>query len=59
MGSSEAAYCGVPVVTTPMYGDQYLNSAAMVYRGMGVLLPYENINRDNVFEAIRRALQPK
>jgi glucuronosyltransferase len=59
LGSSEAAYCGVPVVATPMYGDQHLNSAAMVYRGMGVLLPYENINRDTVYEAIRKALQPR
>lgn len=60
MGSSESVYCGVPVVATPMYGDQHLNSAGMVYRGMGILLPYENLNnKDIVHEAIRKALQAK
>lgn len=28
MGSTEAAHCGVPVVVTPMYGDQ-VNSTHM------------------------------
>ncbi|EDW03361.1 GH10546 [Drosophila grimshawi] len=59
MGSTEAAYCGVPVVATPMYGDQFLNAAALVQRRMGVLLHYEDINENTVMRAIRRALDPK
>lgn len=59
MGSSEAAYCGVPVVTTPMYGDQFLNAAALVQRGMGVLLHYEDIGENSVMRALKRALDSK
>lgn len=59
MGSSEAAYCGVPTVTTPMYGDQFLNAAALVQRGMGVLLNYEDIGENSVMRALKRALDPK
>lgn len=59
MGSSEAAYCGVPTVTTPMYGDQFLNAAALVQRGMGVLLNYEDIGENSVMRSLKRALDPK
>lgn len=59
LGSSEAAFCGVPVVSTPFYGDQFLNSAAMENRGMGVVLKYEDMTRDNVFQALRKVLDPK
>lgn len=47
------------VVATPMYGDQHLNSAALIHRGMGYLLPYEKINKDTVHEAVRKALQAR
>lgn len=57
-GSSEAAYCGVPVVATPMYGDQFLNSAALVSRGMGAVLTYEKITKETVLAALKFALKP-
>lgn len=59
LGSSEAAYCGVPVVSTPFYGDQFLNSAAMENRGMGVILNYKDFTKDDVFLAIRKALDSR
>ena len=59
LGSSEAAFCGVPVVSTPFYGDQFLNSAAMVNRGMGLVLKYQDMTKENVFETLRRALDPR
>lgn len=59
LGSSEAAYCGVPVISTPFYGDQFLNGAAMEKRGMAVVLNYQDINKDTVFQALRKALDPK
>ncbi|KAJ6648179.1 UDP-glycosyltransferase UGT5, partial [Pseudolycoriella hygida] len=59
LGSSEAAYCGVPVVATPMYGDQFLNSAAFVDRGMGKVVKYEEISKETMEEAIKFALDPQ
>lgn len=59
MGSSEAAYCGVPTILTPMYGDQFLNAAAMVHRGVGHLLRYEDIAEHTVFKAVKKALEQK
>ncbi|XP_058056928.1 UDP-glycosyltransferase UGT5-like [Anopheles bellator] len=58
LGSSEAAYCGVPVVATPMYGDQYNNAAALAHRGMGVVLAYEDITAESVYDALRKMLEP-
>ncbi|KFB39733.1 AGAP007920-PA-like protein [Anopheles sinensis] len=43
LGISEAVHCGVPVVVMPIYGDQFLNAAALVNRGAGVQMAYENI----------------
>lgn len=59
LGSSEAAYCGVPVISTPFYGDQFLNGAAMENRGMAVVLNYQDINKETVFQALRKALDHK
>jgi glucuronosyltransferase len=59
LGSSEAAFCGVPVISTPFYGDQFMNSAAMEERGMGVILKYQDMNKDSVFQALRKALDVK
>nr|XP_040238054.2 UDP-glucosyltransferase 2-like [Anopheles coluzzii]XP_040238055.2 UDP-glucosyltransferase 2-like [Anopheles coluzzii] len=46
LGVSEAVHCGVPVVVMPIYGDQFLNAAALVNRGAGVRMDYEQV--DNV-----------
>lgn len=59
LGSSEAAYCGVPVVVTPMYGDQFLNAAALVNRGMGSVVPYEDISKTTIEAALILALDQK
>lgn len=59
LGSSEAAYCGVPVIATPMYGDQFFNAASLKHRGMGVVLPYEEISKETVHRALQTTLDPR
>lgn len=59
MGSTEAVHCGVPMVLTPMYGDQFHNSAAAAARGMGFIVHYEEITEQNFKTAISKALKPE
>lgn len=57
-GTSETAYCGVPTILTPLYGDQFSNSAALVDRGMGIIVRYEEFTTENIRKALRKALDP-
>lgn len=59
MGSSESVYCGVPMVLTPMYGDQFHNAAAARARGIGSIVHYEDITQDTMTAAISEALMRK
>ncbi|XP_050079134.1 UDP-glucosyltransferase 2-like [Anopheles maculipalpis] len=60
LGVSEAVHCGVPVVAMPIYGDQFLNAAALVNRGVGVRMDYESLhNVSYVVECIREGLSAR
>ena len=60
LGSSEAANYGVPVISTPFYGDQFLNLAEIGGSWfMAVILKFQDINKNTVFAALRKALDPK
>ena len=58
LSASEAAHFGIPVVITPMHDDEYLNGAALVDRGMGVIVRYEDITAEAIVGAIHQVLQP-
>jgi len=59
LGMTESVWCGVPVLSTPFYGDQFVNSAALKKRGMGETLFYEDLNYgDKVYDALLKVLQP-
>ncbi|XP_077283771.1 UDP-glycosyltransferase UGT5-like isoform X2 [Arctopsyche grandis] len=45
LGISEAVRAGVPVLTIPMYGDQFNNAAAAEENGIGFYLDYKTITR--------------
>lgn len=59
MGTSEAVYCAKPTIVTPIYGDQYLNGAALEHRGMGIVLHYNELTADSIVSTIQRILQPR
>ncbi|KAK2577353.1 hypothetical protein KPH14_003473 [Odynerus spinipes] len=52
LGLTEAVYLGVPMVLMPMYGDQFTNAAAAEYRGVAVLIEYEEINENILRHAL-------
>ena len=52
LGTSEAMYCGVPIIMMPMFGDQSCNVAAVVSLGAGLKLPFSSITKENVLKAL-------
>ncbi|XP_030557283.1 UDP-glucuronosyltransferase 2C1 [Drosophila novamexicana] len=59
MGVTEAVASGVPILGMPVYGDQHLNVAALVERGMAVRLDFERLREQTAFEALSQALDAK
>ncbi|KAH8237916.1 hypothetical protein KR032_007190 [Drosophila birchii] len=58
MGTTEAVANGVPIVGVPVYGDQSLNIAALVQRGMAVQLAFKELNEESLYKAVTKALDP-
>lgn len=56
MGITEAVASGVPIVGMPVYGDQFLNVASLVQRGMAVQLNFETLSEQSVYDALTQAL---
>lgn len=59
MGSTEAAHCGVPMVLTPIYGDQFQNAKAAESRGMGSIVTWETLTEETMKNAITQTLKPE
>ncbi|XP_055918163.1 UDP-glycosyltransferase UGT5-like isoform X2 [Eupeodes corollae] len=59
LGTSESCHCGVPMVVTPIYGDQFLNSEAIKKRQIGTILRYKDMSEENIVKAIKKALSPE
>lgn len=58
MGTTEAVSSAVPIVGVPIYGDQSLNIAALVQRGMALQLELKKLDENTVYEALTKALDP-
>ncbi|XP_026461576.1 UDP-glucuronosyltransferase 1-6-like [Ctenocephalides felis] len=58
LGTTEAAHHGVPMIATPIYGDQFLNAAAIESRGMGRILNYEDLNEEHITQTLNEVLKP-
>ncbi|XP_017858841.1 PREDICTED: UDP-glucuronosyltransferase 1-3 [Drosophila arizonae] len=56
LGTSESIYCGVPLLVTPFYGDQFLNAAAVVQRRFGVIVEFKNFDEHHLSRALRTIL---
>ncbi|XP_017761425.1 PREDICTED: UDP-glucuronosyltransferase 2C1-like [Eufriesea mexicana] len=59
LGSQEAVYCGVPILGIPLFGDQHLNMAYFVKKGLAVKLDYRQLSYEPVSNALNELLVNK
>ncbi|XP_055919830.1 UDP-glycosyltransferase UGT5 [Eupeodes corollae] len=59
LGTTEAVYCGKPIIVTPFYGDQFLNGKAAENRKIGTVLNYDQISEQHVLESLREIMRPR
>lgn len=46
------------MIVTPLFGDQFFNAAAFANRGMGAIVHYEDLTKENIVRALDFALSP-
>ncbi|KAH8289921.1 hypothetical protein KR018_003220 [Drosophila ironensis] len=56
LGTTEAVHCGVPMLVTPFYGDQFLNAGAIEQRKFGVILNFEDFDVDHITRGLQQIL---
>lgn len=59
LGTTEAVHCGVPMLVTPFYGDQFLNAAAIVQRQFGIIVDFAEFDEPHLIGALRTILNPE
>jgi len=59
LGTTEAIHCGVPMLVTPFYGDQFLNSGAVKQRGFGVIVDFRDFDSNHITRGLRIILDKK
>lgn len=56
MGTTEAVYEGVPILSIPIFGDQMTNVKAVVDKGAAEMMYYGDLNEDEIFTKIKSML---
>ncbi|XP_020718418.1 UDP-glycosyltransferase UGT5 isoform X1 [Bombus terrestris] len=59
LGTQEAVYCGVPILGIPLFGDQHLNMAYFVKKGLALKLDYRQLSYALVSNALSELLVNK
>ncbi|XP_027848325.2 UDP-glycosyltransferase UGT5 isoform X3 [Aphis gossypii] len=52
LGTTEAVYEGVPILSMPIFGDQMTNIKAVVSKGAAEMMNYGDLNEDEIFKKI-------
>lgn len=58
-GILESILRGVPLITVPMFADQFRNGKVAEYRGVGYYLAKSDLNGKNMKKAIETVLNDK
>lgn len=56
LSTTESVYHGVPIVGIPIFGDQKMNIAKAVKQGYAVSLPFQDLNKQSLEEALNEIL---
>jgi len=59
LGSQEAVYCGLPILGMPMFGDQHLNVAYFVEKGLALRLNIRQLSYEQLSSALTELLWNK
>lgn len=54
--NQEAVYHGVPLIALPVFADQPINAQKIHDDGYGILLNWDNLTEQNLYEAIQEIL---
>lgn len=56
LGTTEAVYEGVPILSMPIFGDQMTNIKAVMDKGAAQMMYYGELNEDEIFTKIKSML---
>lgn len=56
LGTTEAVYEGVPILSIPMFGDQMTNIKAVFDKGAAEMMYYSELNEEEIFTKINTML---
>jgi glucuronosyltransferase len=56
LGTTEAVYEGVPILSIPIFGDQMTNVKAVRDKGAAEIMYYTDLNEDEIFTKINSML---
>lgn len=56
---SEASYAGAPLIVIPLFADQHRNAKLVEYRELGLSLNSQQLNANNIAEAIGKIVENK
>lgn len=59
LSSVEAMHCGVPVISVPIFGDQFANAQSTRENGLGVTLDYMDLDEKTLAIALDEVLQDR
>lgn len=59
LGSIEAFYNGIPIVSIPILGDQFTNARALESHGTAIVLDFLNLNKKTIRQALNFILESR